>query len=66
MLIVQEWRNLQGLKRAGRCHDPTGVAGTAEGELAVPCRVCPHPGVNLPEGWDNVPESEAYVSLVRL
>ncbi|KIP01466.1 hypothetical protein PHLGIDRAFT_80565, partial [Phlebiopsis gigantea 11061_1 CR5-6] len=61
MLIVREWRNLQALKRAGRCHDPAGVAGTKEGELAIPCRACPHPGVNLPDDWDTAPESEAYL-----
>ena len=40
------------LKRAGRGQDPTGAVSTAEGELAVECPACPHPGRNLPEGWD--------------
>jgi hypothetical protein len=43
------------LLRRGRGHDPTGNAGTQEGELAVPCPACPHPGKNLPEGWENAP-----------
>ncbi|KAJ7132737.1 hypothetical protein C8R43DRAFT_895395, partial [Mycena crocata] len=37
--------------RAGRAHDPTGIAGTQPGELAIPCRCCPHPTINLPPGW---------------
>lgn len=43
------------LKRAGRGHDPAGVAATAPGELAVECPACPHPGRNLPDGWDQAP-----------
>ena len=61
MNVVRQWRNLQALKRGGRGHDPTGVDGTQEGELAVQCRACPLPGVNLPEGWENAPEDDRYV-----
>jgi hypothetical protein len=50
------------LKRAGRGHDPTGVNGTVAGELAVPCRACPIPGVNLPEGWEDAPDEFKYVN----
>ncbi|KAE9394197.1 hypothetical protein BT96DRAFT_958865 [Gymnopus androsaceus JB14] len=39
--------------QCGRGHDPSGVAGTADGELVVQCPSCPHPGINLPEGWQN-------------
>lgn len=45
------WRHLRLLKRGGRAHDPTGVQGTASGELAVLCPACPHPNINLPSGW---------------
>ncbi|KIP01314.1 hypothetical protein PHLGIDRAFT_55306, partial [Phlebiopsis gigantea 11061_1 CR5-6] len=61
MNVVRQWRNLQALKRAGRCHDPTGIDGTKQGELAVACRACPHPGVNLPADWEKVPESKSYL-----
>jgi hypothetical protein len=61
MLMVREWRHTKMLKRAGLGHDPTGVAGTAAGELAVPCRACPIPGVNLPEGWENAPTEKKNV-----
>ncbi|KAF8215194.1 hypothetical protein K438DRAFT_1561909 [Mycena galopus ATCC 62051] len=48
-------------KRAGRAHHPTGIAGTSPGELAIPCRACPHPNINLPEGWEDAPPEVAYV-----
>jgi hypothetical protein len=63
--MVREWRHIKMLKRAGRGHDPTGVAGTAAGELAVPCRVCPIPGVNLPEGWETALTEKEYVFSSR-
>lgn len=53
MIILREWRHSRMLKRAGRGHDPTGADGTKLGELAVVCRACPIPGINLPEGWQN-------------
>ena len=40
------------LKWAGRSHDPQGVSGTSQGELMVECPACPHPGRNLPNGWE--------------
>ncbi|KAJ7133853.1 hypothetical protein C8R46DRAFT_923494 [Mycena filopes] len=53
--IVQQYRMMAMIKKAGRGHDDSGVAGTAQGELAEPkCRLCPLPGVNLPEGWDQI------------
>ena len=47
------------LKRSGRGHDPAGIDATQEGECAVECAACPHPGRNLPDGWDKVPASKA-------
>ncbi|KAJ7839911.1 hypothetical protein B0H13DRAFT_1649958 [Mycena leptocephala] len=52
--IVRQYRMMDMMKRAGRGHDDSGVAGTAQGELALPCRACPHPGINLPDGWDEI------------
>ncbi|KAM6501762.1 hypothetical protein JOM56_001739 [Amanita muscaria] len=48
------WRGLLMLKRAGRGQDPAGASATAQGELALECPACPHPGYNLPDGWQNV------------
>lgn len=45
------------LKRAGRGHDPEGVDATQPGDCAVKCPACPHPGRNLPAGWEDAPES---------
>jgi hypothetical protein len=40
------------LKRGGRGHDPAGIDATSNGELMVECPACPHPGKNLPDGWE--------------
>ena len=54
---IRIWRHLKMLKRAGRGHDPAGVKATLASECAVECPACPHPGRNLPAGWENAPES---------
>lgn len=46
------------LKRGGRGHDMAGIEGTQSGELAVACPSCPHPGINLPLGWEDVPKDK--------
>ncbi|KAJ3017904.1 hypothetical protein NUW54_g473 [Trametes sanguinea] len=53
--VVRLWRHLQQLKWAGRGHDPAGVEATQAGSLAVQCAACPHPGKNLPDGWELSP-----------
>lgn len=49
------------LKRGGRAYDPREdrVEATAQGELAVVCRACPIPGVNLPDGWEEAGEDRS-------
>ena len=54
--VIRIWRHLKMLKRAGRGHDPAGITSTLDGECAVECPACPHPGINLPEGWEEAPE----------
>ncbi len=56
--MKREYAHLKSLKRAGRAHDPTGVAGTKNGELTVRCPVCPAPGINLPRNWELVPKEK--------
>ena len=51
--ILLQWRHLKMLKRAGRGHDESGARGTQEGELALVCPSCPHPGINIPDDWAN-------------
>ncbi|KAJ7754745.1 hypothetical protein B0H14DRAFT_2404934, partial [Mycena olivaceomarginata] len=48
--IVRQYRITSMMKRAGRGHNPSGVHGTAQGELALQCRACPQAGMNLPDG----------------
>jgi hypothetical protein len=55
------WRHLQMLKHAGRGQDPLGAEGTQQGELTVECPVCPHPGRNFPDGWENEKPEVRYV-----
>ena len=61
-----QWRHLKMLKRGGRAHDPTGVAGTRDGELAVLCPSCPHPGINIPADWEDAPEEQKFLYALIL
>ncbi|KAJ7809233.1 hypothetical protein B0H14DRAFT_2379873, partial [Mycena olivaceomarginata] len=63
--IVLQYRTTLRMKRAGRGHDPSGVNGTAQGELALQCRACPQPGRNLPDGWDKINWDEMPEDLRR-
>jgi hypothetical protein len=58
MLMVREWRHIKMAKRAGRGHDPAGINGTGQGGLAIPCRACPQPEINLPTGWETSSEEK--------
>lgn len=51
MRMVREWRHIKLLKRAGRAHHPNGPQ-PKDGECAVVCPTCPHPGRNLLENWE--------------
>ncbi|KAK6996617.1 CxC2 domain-containing protein [Favolaschia claudopus] len=62
--VARQYRHLLMLKRAGRGHDPSGVWGTAPGELALVCPVCPDPKVNLPEGWENAPPEDQFLYVM--
>ncbi|KAG2048880.1 hypothetical protein BDR06DRAFT_894657 [Suillus hirtellus] len=55
MRMVHEWRNLRQLRCGGRGHDPGGIAEMKAGELVVLYPACPHPGKNLPSGWEHSP-----------
>jgi hypothetical protein len=63
MIMVREWQHVKMTKRAGRGHDNGGISGTGQGELCIPCRACPQPGVNLPDGWEDSPPHIRYVRL---
>jgi hypothetical protein len=62
--MTLQWRHLKMLKRGGRSHDLTGIAGMEEGELVIECLSCLLLGKNLPEGWEDAPESHRLVSFI--
>ncbi|KAJ6575718.1 hypothetical protein DFH09DRAFT_1260865 [Mycena vulgaris] len=64
--MTREWRHLEMLKRAGRGHDPEGVAVTKDGELALLCPACPHPGKNLPQNWKDYPPEKQFLFALFL
>ncbi|KAG2056724.1 hypothetical protein BDR06DRAFT_981166 [Suillus hirtellus] len=64
--IMHEWRNLNALKHAGHGHDPAGVAATQEGELAVLCPVCSHPGIKLPPNWETSDRQWLYAGFFAI
>jgi hypothetical protein len=61
---VRQWRHLKQLKRGGGGHITTGLASLPDGALALECPACPHPGRNLPQGWDKASEDTKYVGLL--
>ncbi|KAA1478735.1 hypothetical protein DENSPDRAFT_788366 [Dentipellis sp. KUC8613] len=60
------YRHLEMTKRGGRGHDPGGIESTQEGSLAVECPACPHPGRNLPEGWESAPAHRKFLYALLL
>lgn len=62
--MARQYNMLKHFKRAGRGHSPSGIRGTEAGELAVKCWVCPHPGINLPKGWETVDAKYAFLFML--
>src|ERR1700753_4429171 len=58
---IRQWRSLKQAKRGGGGHVADGLASITDGSLALECPACPHPGRNLPQGWDQVLEDKRYV-----
>jgi hypothetical protein len=57
--MARQYSFLQRVRRAGRGHDPKGLAAMAQGECAVVCWACPYDGRNLPSNWRDVePKSQ--------
>ena len=63
---VRQWRHLKQIKRGGGCHTTTDLVSVPNGEFALECPACPHPGRNLPQDWDKAPEDKKYVVLLLL
>ncbi|KAF8125542.1 hypothetical protein K438DRAFT_1535231, partial [Mycena galopus ATCC 62051] len=66
MHIVRQWREVKRLKRFKRGHAEGGRLATEQGGLALPCRACPQPGRNLPEGWENIPIGPRFLYFLFL
>ncbi|KAJ2935520.1 hypothetical protein H1R20_g1573, partial [Candolleomyces eurysporus] len=65
--IVHQWRHLKLLKHTGRGHDPVrGASETQPGECALLCPPCPHPGINLPEGWENAAKGLKFLYALNI
>ncbi|KAJ7480228.1 hypothetical protein B0H11DRAFT_1724998 [Mycena galericulata] len=50
--MARQWAFLKRVKRAGRGHDPAGIAATELRTCAVNCWACPQEGRNLPSDWE--------------
>ncbi|KAJ7709332.1 hypothetical protein B0H16DRAFT_1745873 [Mycena metata] len=61
LCMVRQWQHLKLLMWAGRGLDPVGVNGTKLGGLVIECPACPRPDVNLPDDWEEVPESNKFL-----
>ncbi|KAJ7818926.1 hypothetical protein B0H13DRAFT_2132258 [Mycena leptocephala] len=64
--MTKQWRHIRMLKRFARGHDPLGITNTKEGECALLCPACPHPGKNLPLGWEDVPAGKKFLYALFL
>ena len=60
---VRQWRHLKDIKRGMAGHTSVNVGGLGDGALAIECPACPHPGRNLPQGWESAAEDKAYALL---
>lgn len=60
--VTRQYRHLMLCKRAGRGLDPMGIETTKPGELALQCPACPHPGKNLPDGWEKSAKQYVFFS----
>ncbi|KAF9038742.1 hypothetical protein BJ165DRAFT_1352555, partial [Panaeolus papilionaceus] len=62
--MTHEWRHLHLLMRSGQGHDPMGAIAILEGAMALLCPACPHPGINMPDGWES--STKPYVHSLFL
>ena len=47
----REYQHLKMIQRSGRVFETMTGATLNDGDLAVECPACPHPGRNLPDDW---------------
>ncbi|KAL0576155.1 hypothetical protein V5O48_005823 [Marasmius crinis-equi] len=68
MRMIRQWRYLHMLIRSGAGHQLESVTGDAavEGRLILRCPSCPHPGINLPRGWNLDSPANRLLYLLRV
>jgi hypothetical protein len=54
---------LKQVKRGGGAHHPKPFVFVPDGAFAIECPACPHPGKNLPVGWEQAPHDSKYFLL---
>jgi hypothetical protein len=55
--MAYQWRLVKLFRWSGRLLEKGGPKSTPLGGLAMSCRACPHPGINLPDDWADHPEN---------
>jgi hypothetical protein len=57
--MVWEWQHLKMLKRSGHGH----LSPESQGHhsCALLCPACPHPGINLPTGWEKAAKETRFI-----
>ncbi|KZV59848.1 hypothetical protein PENSPDRAFT_537814, partial [Peniophora sp. CONT] len=66
MTCIRQFRHVFMFKRAGRGHEPGGIAGTPAGACAVVCPACPNYEYNLPKDWKTLPFQWMYRVILSL
>ncbi|KAJ7073655.1 hypothetical protein C8F01DRAFT_1271360 [Mycena amicta] len=64
--MSRQYRFLKRCKRAGLGHKEMGFENVAPGELAEDCWACPHPDLNLPEGWETCSPGDRFLYSLML
>ena len=62
--VLQQWRNLRQQKWSGQPYDPESCC--TAGSLALFCAMCPQPGVNLLENWQQDPDKDTYIRMFAI
>ncbi|KAF7974572.1 hypothetical protein HWV62_11944 [Athelia sp. TMB] len=65
-LMAQKWCHETMVKRGGRAFVQSNkrIEETAQGELAVLCRACPIPDINLPSDWADGPPKFQFLYIL--
>ncbi|KAJ7643850.1 hypothetical protein FB45DRAFT_736350 [Roridomyces roridus] len=64
--ITRQYSFLQRARRTGWAQMDEGLALVTQGGMAVVCWTCPHPGMNLAKGWDEVDPKYRFLYTLLL